>query len=186
MTPSLTENASVGPPVLEIRLGLCSRRSACERLGEEIREQPAGSTAEARHTVLNAMRSPPSTRVLHAARATAISVVDVGVLPHNLASLWLTPPGVVSCAEPRLRQADTVLCYDVSRFSRLDPEEAGFHEYSLRRAGVRVIYTHEPGANEAGITGHLVKSLKRVLAPCRPSTGRGSSGSGDRGITRIS
>jgi DNA invertase Pin-like site-specific DNA recombinase len=41
------------------------------------------------------------------------------------------------CAEPRLRQADTVLCYDVSRFSRLDPEEAGFHEYSLRRAGVR-------------------------------------------------
>jgi hypothetical protein len=27
-----------------------------------------------------------------------------------------------------------------------------------------VIYTHEPGANEAGITGHLVKSLKRVLA----------------------
>ncbi len=52
----------------------------------------------------------------------------------------------------------------VLRFSRLDPEEAGFHEYSLRRAGVNVIYTHEPGANEAGITGQLIKSLKRVLA----------------------
>ena len=53
---------------------------------------------------------------------------------------------------------------DGSRFSRLDPEEAGFHEYSLRRLGVRVLYTHEPGANEAGMTGHLIKSLKRVLA----------------------
>jgi len=68
------------------------------------------------------------------------------------------------CAQPPLRAADVVLCYDISRFSRLDPEEAGFHEYSLRRAGVRVVYTHEPGANDAGLTGHLVKSLKRVLA----------------------
>lgn len=46
----------------------------------------------------------------------------------------------------------------MSRFSRLDPEEAGFHEYSLRRLRVRVLYTHEPGANEAGMTGHLIKS----------------------------
>ena len=68
------------------------------------------------------------------------------------------------CFQPYLRAADVVLCYDISRFSRLDPEEAGFHEYSLRRAGVRLVYTHEPGANEAGLTGHLVKSLKRVLA----------------------
>jgi DNA invertase Pin-like site-specific DNA recombinase len=68
------------------------------------------------------------------------------------------------CAQPDFREADVVLCYDISRFSRLDPEEAGFHEYSLRRAGVRVLYTHEPGANEGGVTGHLVKSLKRVLA----------------------
>jgi DNA invertase Pin-like site-specific DNA recombinase len=34
------------------------------------------------------------------------------------------------CAQPGLREADVVLCYDISRFSRLDPEEAGFHEYS--------------------------------------------------------
>jgi DNA invertase Pin-like site-specific DNA recombinase len=68
------------------------------------------------------------------------------------------------CSQPNVREATVVLCYDVSRFSRLDPEEAGFHEYSLRRAGVNVIYTHEPGANEAGITGQLIKSLKRVLA----------------------
>ena len=46
----------------------------------------------------------------------------------------------------------------------IEPDEAGFHEYSLKRAGCSVIYTHEPGANEAGLTGHLVKSLKRVLA----------------------
>ncbi|MBI4247681.1 MAG: hypothetical protein HY614_10910 [Candidatus Rokubacteria bacterium] len=46
----------------------------------------------------------------------------------------------------------------MSRFSRFDLEEAGFHEYSLRRLRVRVLYTHEPGANEAGMTGHLIKS----------------------------
>src|SRR5438132_4999756 len=68
------------------------------------------------------------------------------------------------CAESGRREADVVLCYDVSRFSRLDPEEAAFHEHSLRRAGVRVIYTHDPGANDGGLAGHLVKSLKRVLA----------------------
>jgi DNA invertase Pin-like site-specific DNA recombinase len=68
------------------------------------------------------------------------------------------------CARPDMRSADVVLCYDVSRFSRLDPEEAAFHEYSLKRAGVRVIYTHDPGANDGGLAGHLVKSLKRVLA----------------------
>lgn len=68
------------------------------------------------------------------------------------------------CTQPRVREADVVLCYDVSRFSRLEPDEAAFHEHSLRRAGVRVVYTHEPGANEEGVAGHLVKSLKRVLA----------------------
>lgn len=68
------------------------------------------------------------------------------------------------CADPRRREADIVLCYDVSRFSRLEPDEAAFHEYSLKQAGVRVIYTHEPGANDAGVTGQLVKSLKRVMA----------------------
>jgi DNA invertase Pin-like site-specific DNA recombinase len=68
------------------------------------------------------------------------------------------------CARPGARAAEVVLCYDVSRFSRLDPEEAAFHEYSLRRSGVRVIYTHEPGVNEAGVVGHLLKSLRRVLA----------------------
>ena len=68
------------------------------------------------------------------------------------------------CADPRRREADIVLCYGVSRFSRLEPDEAAFHEYSLKQAGVRVIYTHEPGANDAGVTGQLVKSLKRVMA----------------------
>src|SRR5262245_38945204 len=68
------------------------------------------------------------------------------------------------CTQSHLRKADVVLCYDISRFSRLDPEEAAFHEYSLRRAGVSVIYTHDPGTNDGGVAGHLVKSLKRVLA----------------------
>ena len=68
------------------------------------------------------------------------------------------------CSDSRRRVADVVLVYDVSRFSRLEPDEAAFHEFTLRQAGVRVMYTHEPGANEAGITGHLMKSLKRVMA----------------------
>ena len=42
--------------------------------------------------------------------------------------------------------------------------EAAFHEHSLHRAGVRVLYTHEPGANESGVAGHRLKSLKRVMA----------------------
>ena len=68
------------------------------------------------------------------------------------------------CARPELRKASIVLCYDVSRFSRLDPDEAAYHEYSLRRAGVQVIYTHDESANASGIAGHLVKALKRTLA----------------------
>jgi DNA invertase Pin-like site-specific DNA recombinase len=67
------------------------------------------------------------------------------------------------CSSGR-READVVLCYDVSRFSRLEADEAAFFEFSLRRAGVKVIYTHEPGANEDGLTGALVKSLKRSMA----------------------
>jgi len=58
----------------------------------------------------------------------------------------------------------TSCCATTSAASRGSTGEAAFHEYSLRRAGVRVIYRHDPGANDAGVAGHLVKSLKRVLA----------------------
>src|SRR5262245_42950150 len=68
------------------------------------------------------------------------------------------------CSDSGRRAADVVLVYDISRFSRLEPDEAAFHEFSLRRAGVRVMYTHEPGANDTGITGQLMKSLKRAMA----------------------
>jgi DNA invertase Pin-like site-specific DNA recombinase len=68
------------------------------------------------------------------------------------------------CSDRRRREADEVLVYDVSRFSRLEPDEAAFHEFSLKRAGVRVIYTHEPGVNESGVAGILVKGLKRAMA----------------------
>jgi DNA invertase Pin-like site-specific DNA recombinase len=68
------------------------------------------------------------------------------------------------CSDPKRRAADVVLVYDISRFSRLEPDEAAFHEFSLRRTGVKVIYTHEPGANEAGVAGHLMKSFKRAMA----------------------
>ena len=61
--------------------------------------------------------------------------------------------------------ANVVLVYDVSWFSRLEPDEAAYHgSFSLKRVGVRVIFTHEPGANEAGVAGTLVKNLKRAMA----------------------
>ena len=57
-----------------------------------------------------------------------------------------------------------MLVYDVSRFGRFDPDEAAHWEYQLRQAGVTVTYTHEPGVNERGLSGYLVKGLKRVMA----------------------
>jgi site-specific DNA recombinase len=71
---------------------------------------------------------------------------------------------LAACADRERRAADRVLIYDVSRFSRLEPDEAAWHEHSLRRAGVKVTYTHEPGVNDDGIAGHLVKSLRRAMA----------------------
>lgn len=71
---------------------------------------------------------------------------------------------IEACGDPRRRDAGVVLCYDVSRFSRLEPDEAAWHEYSLRRVGVKVVYTHEPGANDTGVSGQLLKSIKRVMA----------------------
>ena len=57
-----------------------------------------------------------------------------------------------------------MLVYDISRFSRLEPDEAAYHEHSLRRAGVRVLYTHDPEANLPGLVGTMVKGLKRSVA----------------------
>lgn len=68
------------------------------------------------------------------------------------------------CSDQARREADVVLCYDVSRFSRLEPDEAAWHEHGLRRVGVRVLYTHDAGANDDGLTGHLVKAIKRAGA----------------------
>ena len=77
-------------------------------------------------------------------------------------------PGFLSLlgvySDTRRRAAAVVLVYDVSRFSRPEPDEAACHEFSLRRAGVTVIYTHDPAANDSGGAGFLVKSVKRFLA----------------------
>ena len=50
------------------------------------------------------------------------------------------------CTATGRREADTMLVYDVSRFSRLDPGEAGFPEFSLRRAAAPPVGRRHPPA----------------------------------------
>ena len=87
-------------------------------------------------------------------------MIGAGWIPSAVAGFVRS----LQICDSRRREADVVLVYDVSRFSRLEPDEAAYHEHLLKRAGVRVIYTHEAGANEAGVEGSLVKNLKRAMA----------------------
>lgn len=55
--------------------------------------------------------------------------------------------------------------HDVSRWGRFqDADESACYEFLCRRAGVNVVYCAEPFANDLGIAGSLLKSLKRAMA----------------------
>lgn len=59
----------------------------------------------------------------------------------------------------------TVLVYDVSRWGRFqDTDESAHYEFLCRSAGVQVIYTAEPFANDGSLASSLVKHLKRAMA----------------------
>jgi DNA invertase Pin-like site-specific DNA recombinase len=62
------------------------------------------------------------------------------------------------------RKFTTVLVYDVSRWGRFqDVDEAAFHEYACRRAGVNVIQVAEPFENDGSPTTSVLKALKRAM-----------------------
>lgn len=65
------------------------------------------------------------------------------------------------------RTADftVLLVYDVSRWGRFqDVDESAYHEYQLKKAGVKVIYCAEPFSDNGTPTDALLKALKRAMA----------------------
>jgi DNA invertase Pin-like site-specific DNA recombinase len=65
------------------------------------------------------------------------------------------------------RSADfsVVLVYDVSRWGRFqDVDEGAYHEYLLKKAGIRVTYCAEPFSDNGTPTDALLKALKRAMA----------------------
>ena len=66
-----------------------------------------------------------------------------------------------------------ILFYDVSRWGRFqNTDESAHYEFLCKSAGVDVIYTAEPFANDGSLASSLVKHLKR--AKSARSCGRAS------------
>jgi DNA invertase Pin-like site-specific DNA recombinase len=58
-----------------------------------------------------------------------------------------------------------LLVYDVSRWGRFqDADESAYHEYVLKRAGIRVHYCGEQFSNDGSMASALMKTLKRTMA----------------------
>jgi DNA invertase Pin-like site-specific DNA recombinase len=58
-----------------------------------------------------------------------------------------------------------LLIYDVSRRGRFqDVDESAYHEYLLKKAGIKVIYCAEPFSDSGTATDALLKALKRTMA----------------------
>src|SRR5216684_1276576 len=58
-----------------------------------------------------------------------------------------------------------VLVYDVSRWGRFqDADEAAYHEFICRSAGVPVHYCAEPFSNDGNFASMIMKALKRMMA----------------------
>jgi hypothetical protein len=63
------------------------------------------------------------------------------------------------------RGYDAILVYDVSRWGRFQDLDQGAHyEFVCREAGVDVIYTAEPFAQDGSFASAIMKHLKRVMA----------------------
>jgi DNA invertase Pin-like site-specific DNA recombinase len=58
-----------------------------------------------------------------------------------------------------------VLVYDVDRWGRpIDPDEAVYWEYHLKRFGVQVVYISDESINDNSLAGRLTKKIKQELA----------------------
>jgi len=72
---------------------------------------------------------------------------------------------LLSDVESGLANFTEVLVYDVSRWGRFqDADESAYHEYVLKRAGIRVHYCGEQFANDGSMASALMKTLKRTMA----------------------
>ena len=65
-------------------------------------------------------------------------------------------------AKRRPRPFDLILVYDVSRFGRIDNDEAGHYRYELRKVGVEVVYTAE--AFRGDRTDEIIRPIKQAIA----------------------
>lgn len=60
---------------------------------------------------------------------------------------------------------ELLLVYDVSRWGRFqDVDESAYYEYTLKKAGVRIVYCAEPFRDTGSPTDALIKTLKRAMA----------------------
>ena len=72
---------------------------------------------------------------------------------------------LLSDVERGLSTFSDLLVYDVSRWGRFqDADESAYHEYVLKRAGIRVHYCGEQFANDGSMASALMKTLKRTMA----------------------
>lgn len=72
---------------------------------------------------------------------------------------------LLSTATSGAADFDLLLVYDVSRWGRFqDVDESAYHEFMLKKAGIRVIYCAEPFRDDGGPTDALIKTLKRAMA----------------------
>ena len=55
-----------------------------------------------------------------------------------------------------------ILCYDVSRFGRVETDEAGHYRYLLSKAGVEVLYVAEGFHGDD--SDDILRSVKQVMA----------------------
>lgn len=60
---------------------------------------------------------------------------------------------------------DVLLVYDVSRWGRyIDPDEAAYWEYTLKRHNIQIIYTHEQFSNDTSMATAALKAIRRSTA----------------------
>jgi len=86
------------------------------------------------------------------AREQGFSLVDFyedDAISGIMAGDRLEFPKLLGDAESKGRRWDFVLTYSISRFGRLDNDEASHYRFRLRRVGVEVLYSTSPTASAA-------------------------------------
>lgn len=72
---------------------------------------------------------------------------------------------MVRMVESRQNDFQKVLVYDVDRWGRpIDPDEASYWEFHLKRFGVNVLYVSDESVNDNTLAGRLTKKIKQELA----------------------